>query len=331
VDRFLRIESLENLTAAINKKSEEGGGGSIRAGIQQYEVKGGNAVNLGYALGMYGVKVNAIAIASSLPAETLRTIFLKVPSVNLSLIHGKSGFTIAFEFMDHGRPVNVMVSDAGDLAQFDGSSLTLEHMDLIARSKIVCVVNWGANKNGNDLCQKVFSIAKENGARTFFDSADVSELVSLLNDFKKRVLDKGLVDYFSMNDNEARIMAKVFASYSLPQDYTDDELRRTASILADCTSARVDIHTRRLSLSCFGSGVTTALCHKVDQKIVTGAGDVWDAADLLGYLTGLGSDDRLCLANAAAGLYVSRISAEPPTASEVLLFLKNEEEQKSSH
>jgi ribokinase len=69
--------------------------------------------------------------------------------------------------------------------------------------------------------------------------------------------------------------------------------------------------------------VTVDRCPKVNQKTVTGAGDVWDAADLIGYLTDLTPEERLFLANGAAGLYVSIESAMPPRKDEVLDFLKS--------
>jgi ribokinase len=324
VDRFLRIDSLDDFVSLIKKKSEEGGGGSIREGIIQDEVKGGNAVNLGCALGMYGVKVNLFAIANGLSSQTLKCVVDRLPSVNLELVEGRSGYTVALEFMDGGRPVNVMVSDIGDLEKFDGSSLKKMHWGIIKQSKIAGVVNWGSNKLGSELCKRLFGFARQNGVKTFFDSADVSELQSNLPAFKRMILDERLIDYFSMNDNEARIMARIFSKHALPQSYSEDELKSAALCLADASGSRVDIHTRRLSLSCVGKDVTVAYCHKVDQKIVTGAGDVWDAANILAYLTGLEADDRLHLANAAAGLYVSRLSAEPPTPQEVLQFMKSE-------
>ncbi|MDA4131392.1 MAG: hypothetical protein OK457_11530, partial [Thaumarchaeota archaeon] len=67
VDRFLRLNSFKELASAITTKGIEGGGGSIR-GTRQSEVKGGNAVNLAFALGSIGISVNLITIADSLPA-----------------------------------------------------------------------------------------------------------------------------------------------------------------------------------------------------------------------------------------------------------------------
>src|SRR5579875_2001529 len=97
VDRFVRIQSVEDLIKMVNKKSAESGGGSIR-GISQLEVKGGNAVNLAYALGKFGAIVHLITIADSIPARALVAAFAEMPNVKLDIIRGKAGYTIALEF-----------------------------------------------------------------------------------------------------------------------------------------------------------------------------------------------------------------------------------------
>jgi len=325
VDRFVRIENFDKLAKAIDGKGEEGGGGSIR-GVRQSEVKGGNAVNLAYALGSLGANANLITIANSLPAEMLRSTFRKLPQVNVDIIDGDPGFTVALEFKKRNRIVNVMVSDAGDLKDFDGSKIQDSHWRKIAESDFVGLVNWGSIRKGSELTEKIFSFAKKSGTKTFFDPADVSEKVDDLPELKEKVLDRGLIQYFSMNDNEARIMSRVLAGHRLPQNYSEKDLKKTIQILTDLTGERVDIHTHRFCISCYQKDITLVQCNRVEQKTITGAGDVWDAADLIGYMTGLEDEDRLILSNGAAGLYVSRDSAIPPTTPEVLEFLRSQAE-----
>ncbi|MFI5421434.1 MAG: carbohydrate kinase family protein, partial [Nitrososphaerales archaeon] len=323
VDRFVRVENFRELAAGITAKGIEGGGGSIR-GPRQSEVKGGNAVNLAYALATLNMKVNLITIANSLPADMLRGAFRKFPTAKIEIIDGNPGFTVAFEFREKNRQVNVMVSDAGDLKKMDGSELSKQHWNKIASSKIVGFVNWAAMDYGTVVAEKVFNFAREKKIKTFFDPADVLEKEKDIADFKTKILDRGLVDYFSMNDNEARIISRSIAGYKLPQDYSESDLKKTISVLARYVNDTVDVHTHKVSMSCSKDGeVTIDYCQKVDQKTVTGAGDVWDAADLLGFLTGLAPQERLFLANAAAGLYVSRESAIPPSSEEILSFVKS--------
>ncbi|MDG6999272.1 MAG: carbohydrate kinase family protein [Nitrososphaerota archaeon] len=320
VDRLVRINSLDILVDSIKAKSAEGAGGSIR-GVPQFEVKGGNAVNLGYTLAKFGANVHVIAIANSLPAEALRSTFRGMSNSKLHIIEGKAGFTTSLEFEDAGRHVNVMISDAGDVQEFDGTRLLDEHWKAIGESQIVCVVNWAANKKGNALCERVFSFARQRGASTFFDPADVSGQLENILEFKKRILDERLVDTISLNENETRVLCKLLCDYNLPQHYSVEELKRAAFMLSEIAGSRIDLHTNKLSISCLQDDIDSVDCHKVVQKTVTGAGDVWDAADVCGYLMGLSVEDRLFFSNSAAGLYVSRETAESPTLDEVLAFL----------
>ncbi|MGI0080482.1 MAG: hypothetical protein ACRECH_12765, partial [Nitrososphaerales archaeon] len=223
MDRFVRVRTLDELTEAIKRKTAEGGGGSIR-GINQSEVKGGNAVNLAFSLGKFGANVNLIAIADSLPARTLLAIFEQMHNVNVDIVKGRAGFTVALEFLEAGKHVNVMVSDVGDLADFDGSSISDLSWKRIEASKFVCVVNWAANGKGSELCERVFSRSKNNGARTFFDPADLSGMAESIYKMKRMIFDKGLVDSMSINENEARVVSGVLSNYVLPQDYSKAEL-----------------------------------------------------------------------------------------------------------
>ncbi|HYB04194.1 MAG TPA: hypothetical protein VED17_07020, partial [Nitrososphaerales archaeon] len=170
VDRFVRLDNFAELAKAVEEKGEEGGGGSIR-GIRQTEVKGGNAVNLAYALCTLKMKTNLITIANSLPAEMLRIVFGKFPHVNLDIINGDPGFTVAFEFRKNNRIVNVMVSDSGALKDFDQTWLKEKHWTDISNSGLVCLVNWSSIIRATDLTESVFTFAREKGIETFFDPA----------------------------------------------------------------------------------------------------------------------------------------------------------------
>ena len=63
---------------------------------------------------------------------------------------------------------------------------------------------------------------------------------------------------------------------------------------------------------------------KVKSKRATGAGDCWNAADIISYVVGLNTRERLMFSNACASLYVSNIYAEPPRLDDVLDLLLRE-------
>ena len=61
---------------------------------------------------------------------------------------------------------------------------------------------------------------------------------------------------------------------------------------------------------------------EVEAKTLTGAGDSWDSANIVGYLSKISPFERLMFSNAYASLYVSNSHADPPTMSETLELLK---------
>jgi ribokinase len=61
---------------------------------------------------------------------------------------------------------------------------------------------------------------------------------------------------------------------------------------------------------------------RVDIRTLTGAGDSWDSADIIGYLAGLNATERLTFSNAVVSLYLRSQIAEPPTNSEVFELLE---------
>jgi ribokinase len=59
---------------------------------------------------------------------------------------------------------------------------------------------------------------------------------------------------------------------------------------------------------------------KVKPQISTNAGDSWDAADLLGILSGLNPYERLLFSSAYASLYICNPNYEPAIKDQVLEF-----------
>ncbi len=64
--------------------------------------------------------------------------------------------------------------------------------------------------------------------------------------------------------------------------------------------------------------VLSVNCAKIKPAKVTGAGDVWNAADIYAQGVGLGHKDRLIFANAAGAAYLEGRGLEPPTLGEVV-------------
>jgi sugar/nucleoside kinase (ribokinase family) len=66
-----------------------------------------------------------------------------------------------------------------------------------------------------------------------------------------------------------------------------------------------------------GAGITSRKTRYLKPRRLTGAGDVWDAASVTGFLKGMEDGRRLEFANAAARLYVGATEPVPPTLEQV--------------
>jgi ribokinase len=84
----------------------------------------------------------------------------------------------------------------------------------------------------------------------------------------------------------------------------------------------IDLHTRIGAAWSNGRETSFANAIKVQPKTLTGAGDSWDAADILGHLAGLDIRERLMFSNAYVSLYIRNALAEPADIKDVLDLLE---------
>ena len=74
-----------------------------------------------------------------------------------------------------------------------------------------------------------------------------------------------------------------------------------------------------------GKEIDAKKAFRVKQISVTGAGDMWDAANTTGYLLKLTNQQRILLANYYASIYISKQDGIPPTLKEVISSIKKQE------
>jgi ribokinase len=311
VDRIIRLESKENLFDILTEKAKLGGG-SIR-GIPTKDVKGGNAVNIAYCLAKLGAKVSLFTVASELGATMIRQTFSQFGDrVALRIASGKSGLTTSFEFPHEDTRVNVMVSDIGDNLNFGPERISTEaDMAILKNADGVMVVNWASNLKGTELAE--FSFKNSASAFHFLDPADIETRKHDFCDSLGKLT--SLTDCLSINENECKSLADAlgFGHQLLGPSYSADEVKAVVKKIAEEVGISTDLHTKIGSAWSNGKESTFAYTIKVDAKTLTGAGDSWDAADIVGYLAGLDPQQRLLFANCCASLYVRDPNGEPPT------------------
>ena len=319
VDRIIRLESKENLLGMLSEKAKVGGG-SVR-GIPTTDVKGGNAVNVAYCLAKMGAKVSLFTVADEMGAIMIRQAFSQFgDKVTLRIASGRTGLTTCFEFPHEGTRVNVMVSDIGDNGSFGPDRISSEEdRTILKNADGMMIVNWATNMKGTELAE--FSFKNSPSAFHFIDPADIETRKHDFRDSLAKIA--GLTDCLSMNENECNSLADALGfGRILGSIYSPEEVKSAAKRISDTVGISTDLHTK--IGAAWSNGKESAFAHaiKVDTKRLTGAGDTWDAADIVGYLAGLHPQERLLFANCCASLYIRDPSGEPPSMNKAFELIE---------
>ena len=314
VDRIIRLESKENLFDTLTEKAELGGG-SIR-GVPTKDVKGGNAVNVAYCLAKLGAKVSLFTIADELGSTMIRQTFSQFgDKVTLRIASGRTGLTTAFEFPHEDTLVNVMVSDVGDNSNFGPERISAEaDVAILKNADGVIVVNWASNLKGTELAE--FSFKNSPSAFHFLDPADIETRKNDFRDSLGRLA--SVTDCLSINENECKSLADALGfGRLLGSTYSADEVKAVARKIAQNVGISIDLHTKIGAAWSNGKESTFVYPIKVEARTQTGAGDSWDAADIVGYLAGLDPQQWSAVRQLLASLYVRNPNGEPPTMNNV--------------
>lgn len=300
-------------------------GGSID-GITQSDFKGGNAINIASALSALGVKVTPIICTNGYGLHLLNFHFKGGIDLSHVKVFPKASITTALELKNGSEKVNIMLRDVGSLADFGPEDLDAEDFHAIENADYVCLFNWaGTKKHGTSLAKKVFQKTKQVGkGKTYYDTADPVPNRQGIADLLTNILETSSVDMLSLNENEA-------VAYAALLDSTIEEKKRTvnfadlaleaAHVLSKRFSARIDLHTTSFSASIKGSSEVVVPTFKVNVLRATGAGDAWNAGNVLGDGNGLSDGARLMLANAVSACYLSDSAGLHPSLAKLASFI----------
>jgi sugar/nucleoside kinase (ribokinase family) len=305
LDHFVEVDDLGTFCSQLHAKYA-GGGGNV-PGFVQNVFSGGGAVNTAVALSRLGVSAHFIGRTSELGYHILK-FFSEQSGMDVSHVKtdGRLGQTLAIEVGQ--RRVNVMLNDVGSNDDFAFDSLRDTDLELIESCQLVAVHDWGTNVvGGTDLAVKTFEYAKQYNVKTYFDSADPSPRLHELPDLFERIIASKNLDVTSINQNE---LVKHVGEATIERAL---EFKRRIA-------ARIDYHTPVYAAS-MADSISFFPAYNVELHRSTGAGDAWNAGNILGELLGLRPVSRLCLANAVAGYYVSSRRAAHPTLDDLLTFL----------
>jgi len=327
LDRLISLNcDVKNFCRMLGKVVKRKGG-SID-GIEQVDLKGGNAVNTASALAALDVKVTPIVCTSKLGLKLIR-FYLKPRKVDLShvKIFDSASMTTAVELESERGKVNVMLRDVGALADFGPQHLNEGDFEVIENADYVCVFNWAGTRHfGTELAEIVFRRVKSVGkGKTYCDTADPTTNKEKIPKLMKKVLQSKDVDILSVNENEAICYASQLSDKIeklTKASKFNDLAKESARILASRLSARVDLHTASFSATFTKKGESIVPAFKVPVLRVTGAGDAWNAGNILGGAHGLSDQHRLALANAVATYYLSNPKGIHPTRKKLVQFIE---------
>lgn len=313
VDHVVFFPNFQQGIQRIEKSFLQGGGNV--PGLHQMIHQGGNAANTALALARLGVSSHLISRTNELGVHLLK-IFLEPYGVDITHVQstGSLASTIALEFGENHS--NVFLQDAGSVADFRAEYLTKTDWKLIESAHLVGVMNWSLTVGGTELAKQVFEYGKKCGIKTYMDTGDPSPRLDDIPALKGEIIEKGLVDSFSMNENEIR----KYSGRSSAENRED--LIEAGCVLHESVKTRLDVHTAQFSYSLSDAIpviVPTVPLTKVYRA--TGAGDVWNAGNILGDLLRFSNENRLAFANILAACYISKKDPIPPTIGELEQFM----------
>ncbi len=328
LDRIITLDNnMQDFTSIVNDVVRRKGG-SID-GIKQTDMRGGNAINVTSALAALGAKVTPIVCTSKFGLQQIRSS-LRQGKVDTShvKISSKASVTTALEFQTGNGTANVMLRDVGSLADFGPEDLTDKDWALIENADYVCLFNWaGTRRYGTELADAVFHRVKTSGkGKTYFDTADPTPNKTKIPQLMQTILKTSNVDVLSLNENEVIIYASML----------DADIRKrneeklfsclafdAAKVLSEHLPARIDLHTSELSVTHTEKRIVIVPAFRIPVLRATGAGDAWDAGNIVADAYGLSDEGRLTLANAVAACYLSDPEGTHPTRRKLARFLEN--------
>lgn len=336
IDRLVNLNwNVKTFSEKLEKKVQRKGG-SIDS-IRQMEIRGGNAVNTASALAALGVKVTPIVCTNNLGLQMIEN-YLKEYAVDLShvKIFKHASMTTAMELKGDGGKVNIMLRDIGALANFGPQNLNDRDLEVIENADYVCIFNWsGTRRFGTELAQTVFRHVKKVGrGKTYYDTADPTPNKRKIPELVRKILQTNYVDILSVNENEAICYASQLSCKAKEPKKgmgLDCWAVECAKFLSTHIPARIDLHTTSLSATFTKEGETVIPAFNVPVLRATGAGDTWNAGNILGDACNLSDGCRLTLANAVAAYYISNPNGEHPTRKQLIKFCEELKRKMPQH
>lgn len=296
LDHTNQLPPIDEAEDTLRRIHGQGGGKVLD--VPQQVVPGGNAANAAHALARLGSRPRLVGRTSPRGKAFFASTIAR-DGVEMELVRddGELAATTVLAYGPEGT--NVMLNDSGSVETYGPGDLTAEDEAAIREADAVLVGNWSSmTEHGTELVEHVAGIADEAGTLSYLDAADPSR-----REDHQRLVDAiaaSSLDVWAMNDAEAELFSG------------EPDMQAAAQQLADRTGTRVDVHAADRAVSAREGALAEAATFDVDPAHLTGAGDAFNAGNLVGDLCGLEPEARLRLAHAVAAATISHPDARPP-------------------
>jgi len=271
-----------------------------------------------HCLARLGVQVSLFTIADQIGLDIINNTFSYLEDkINLRIKRGKQGYNTAFELLD--EVTKLSLSDRGDDSRFGPNIISSEDdLSILKNSVAVCLVDWSSNELGTDLADYVFKNSKK--ALHFIDPGDIQNREKDVHNLLSVIRDaEGIL---SLNENEFKSILNIlnFDSSFLKAD-SEERVQESLKRFTERIGINIDLHAKEYTACSNRNYAAFFPTRKVPIRSLLGAGDSWDAADILGHLAGLDPKERLIFSNMYCSLYISNVESQPATMSDVIQLL----------
>jgi len=247
---------------------------------------GGNATNFSIALAKLGIKHNLI-VATGKIGEILIKKYIEENNlpIFLFIIQTEDSITVSLEEENK----NIMLTDPKGIQV--GINEIKIYDDIIKNSDYIVFGNWNNNRKSNELLEYIL---KETNSKLYLDTGDLTIAKERVADLI-RIINKYGIWVLSLNENELNFFSNFLG-------IEGNIIEKAKKLFEKLNLEHLDIHTSDFTYTLPDDVLVTV--EKIEPKIVTGAGDTWNATNFYGYIKNFSPKERLLFANEIAKKYV---------------------------
>ena len=303
-DNYVLLGKMKDLGEMIVKC---GDGGLAREVVRKRRTYGGFTGNTGKALGRLGINPIMIGMFGK---DTIDPVFEQFCEICNLVSLGDPAICHVFEFED-GKVMFPYIKAILDLNwQNLINIIGIDRVkEVFLNSDIIALGYWSSMPSFDELVSKLCESYIKGGRcrQMFFDFADIKKRDKKALEYTLEslaALNKIVPMTLSLNEKEAELL---FSYYD--EDFNETHLEKTVTRVRDQIGLNeIVVHTPHIAAAVNATEGSVAVEHRYCQNpvITAGAGDTFNGGYIAAALGGLDLKERLIVANATTGFYISK-------------------------